>query len=533
MALAESIARPAEAPDTPPADTIPRQYNFAADILARNLAAGRASKPAFIDPRGSWTYGQLAERVDRFGHVLRKLGIGREERILLCLLDSIDWPTAFLGAIKAGVVAIPVNTLLTEDDYRFMLADSRAKLLVVSEALYPKFAKLIPTCPDLQHVIVSGENAHGRLSFEDLIAAAEGEPSTAATTRDDICFWLYTSGSTGKPKGAVHVHANLRLTNDLYAAPVLGLTENDLCYSVAKLFFAYGLGNALTFPMSAGATTVLLPERPTPDSVAALLRQHPVTVFYGVPTFYAAFLASAVAPSRAEVKFRTCVSAGEALPTDVGRRWSERYGCDILDGIGSTEMLHIFLSNRRGKVKYGTTGLPVPGYDLRLVGDDGQEVAKGEMGELHVRGPTSAIMYWNNREQSRSTFLGEWTRSGDKYVIDEDGYYVYCGRRDDMLKVGGIYVSPFEVEGALLTHADVLEAAVVAWPDEERLIKPKAFVVLKEAGRAGDNMARALQEHCKQILAPYKYPRWIEFRSELPKTATGKIQRFKLRAESD
>jgi benzoate-CoA ligase len=531
MALAENIALP-EATEAAP-DAIPRSYNFAADILGRNLAAGRAAKPAFIDPRGSWTYGQLADRVERFGHVLRSLGVAREERIMLCLLDTIDWPTAFLGAIKAGVVAIPVNTLLTEEDYRFMLADSRAKLLVVSEALYPKFAELISACPDLQHVIVSGDDAHGHARFEDLIEAAKGEPYTAPTTRDDLCFWLYTSGSTGKPKGAVHVHSNLRLSNDLYAAPVLGLTEKDFCYSVAKLFFAYGLGNALTFPMSVGATTVLMPDRPTPESVAALLAKHPVTVFYGVPTFYAAFLASGAAPSREEVKFRTCVSAGEALPTDVGRRWSERYGVDILDGIGSTEMLHIFLSNRQGKVKYGTTGLPVPGYDLKLVGDDGQPVPKGEMGELHVRGPTSAVMYWNNRDQSRATFLGEWTRSGDKYVEDEDGYYVYCGRRDDMLKVGGIYVSPFEVEGALLTHPDVLEAAVVAWPDEERLIKPKAFVVLKQADRAGDPMGRALQEHCKQQLAPYKYPRWIEFRSELPKTATGKIQRFKLRAESE
>jgi benzoate-CoA ligase len=526
---------PANSAASAPAPTdisIPRDYNFAADILAANIAAGRANKPAFIDPRGTWTYGQLADRVERFGHVLRRLGIRREERVLMCMLDTIDWPTAFLGAIKAGVVAIPVNTLLTEDDYRFMLTDSRARLLVVSEALYPKVANLIGQCPDLEHVIVSGANTHGHSSFEDLLNAASGPATTAATTRDDVAFWLYTSGSTGKPKGAVHVHSNLKLTNDLYAAPILGLKDSDLIYSVAKLFFAYGLGNALTFPMSAGATTVLMPDRPTPESVAALLRAHPVTVFYGVPTFYGAFLASGLAPERREVKFRRCVSAGEPLPVDIGRRWTERYGIDILDGIGSTEMLHIYVSNRVGEVKYGTTGKPVPGYEIKLVGDDGLPVKKGEMGELHVKGPTSAIMYWNNREQSRSTFLGEWTRSGDKYAEDENGYFVYCGRRDDMLKVGGIYVSPFEVEGALLTHPEVLEAAVVAWPDEENLIKPKAYVVLKQANHAGDAMARALQEHCKQKLAPYKYPRWIEFRGDLPKTATGKIQRFKLRAES-
>jgi benzoate-CoA ligase len=525
-------AVPAQVTAAAPADVIPRAYNFAADIFERNFAAGRSDKPAFIDPRGAWTYGALADRVERFGQALRRLGVEREQRILLCLTDTIDWPTAFLGAIKAGVIAVPVNTLMTEDDYRFMLTDSRAKLLVVSEVLYPKFANLIGQCPDLKQVIVSGDNAHGHQHFEDLLAGPKAQPYTAPTTRDDMCFWLYTSGSTGKPKGAVHAHANLRLTNDLYGAPVLGLTENDVCYSVAKLFFAYGLGNALTFPMSAGATTVLMPERPTPDSVAALLRAHPVTVFYAVPTFYAAFLASAHAPQRSEVKLRRCVSAGEALPADVGRRWSERYGADILDGLGSTEMLHIFLSLRADDVRYGTTGKPVPGYDIKLVGDDGSPVKRGEMGELHVRGPTSALMYWNNREQSRTTFLGEWTRSGDKYIEDEQGYFVYCGRRDDMLKVSGLYVSPFEVEGALQTHAEVLEAAVVAWRDDEGLVKPKAFVVLKAHERAGDGLARQLQDHVKSKLAPYKYPRWIEFRRELPKTATGKIQRFKLRAEA-
>ncbi len=537
VAGADARAEAESAMPTPdPVGAIPRQYNFAADIIGRNLKAGRANKPVFIDPRGAWTYGQLADRVARFAGALRTLGVQREERILICLTDTIDWPTAFLGALKAGVVAVPVNTLMTEDDYRFMLADSRARLLVVSETLLPKFAALIGECPDLRHVVVSGGNVQGHKNFEELVGSTAPDPDTAPTTRDDIAFWLYTSGSTGKPKGAVHVHADLKLTDDLYGGPYLGLTDKDVCYSVAKLFFAYGLGNALTFPMSAGATTVLLPDRPTPDSVAALLRQHPVTVFYAVPTFYAGFLASPGMPERAELKIRRCVSAGEALPQDVGKRWLERYGVDILDGIGSTEMLHIFLSNRAGEVKYGTTGKAVPGYAVKLVDDDGLPVQPGEMGELLVCGPTSAIMYWNNREQSRATFLGEWTRSGDKYVEDEDGYFVYCGRRDDMLKVSGLYVSPFEVEGALQTHADVLEAAVVAWPDGDGLIKPKAFVVLKSPEKAADPgasevMSRTLQDHVKLKLAPYKYPRWIEFRRDLPKTATGKIQRFKLRAE--
>jgi benzoate-CoA ligase len=530
-------------------DAVPRDYNFAADILKRNLDAGRGEKAAYIDHRGSLSYAALAARADCFGRVLHARGIRREERILLCLLDTIDLPTAFLGAIKFGAVPVPVNTLMTEDDYRYMLHDSRARMLVVSAELLPKFKNLIGACPDLDHVIVSGDDAFGYRRLDDLITAeAEAvalEAANAArlglttrehiapTKRDDMCFWLYTSGSTGRPKGAVHTHADLKLTDDLYAGPILGITENDICYSVAKLFFAYGLGNALTFPMSAGATTVLLPARPTPEAVAEILKQHDVTVFYAVPTFYAGFLASPAAPERADVKMRRCVSAGEALPPDVGRRWSERYGLDILDGIGSTEMLHIFLTNRPGDVKYGTSGRRLAGYDLRLVDDDGAIVTKpGEMGELQVRGPTSAMMYWNNREQSRSTFLGEWTRSGDKYVEDEDGYFTYCGRRDDMLKVSGMYVSPFEVEGVLQSHPDVLEAAVVGWPDTDRLIKPKAFVVLKSQACGDDALARKLQDHCKQKLAAYKYPRWLEFRTELPKTATGKIQRFKLRAEA-
>jgi benzoate-CoA ligase len=515
-------------------DDLPRDYNFAADVLARNLAAGRAGKLAYIDARGGWTYGDLAGRVERFAHVLRALGVRREERVLICLLDSIDWPTAFLGAIKAGAVPVPVNTLMTENDYRFMLGDSRARVLVASEELYPKFGRLIGQADNPAHVIVSGANAHGHLLFEDALTRAAAEPATASTVRDEICFWLYTSGSTGKPKGAVHTHASLRLTDELYGRPFLGITENDICYSAAKLFFAYGLGNALTFPLSAGATTVLLPQRPTPEAVADILKKHRVTVFFGVPTFYAAFLASPQIPERTDVAMRRCVSAGEALPAHVGRRWHEHYGVDILDGIGSTEMLHIFLSNRAGAVKYGTTGKPVPGYEVRLVDDAGTIIdTPGDMGELQVRGPTSAMMYWNNREQSRSTFIGEWTRSGDKYVQDEEGYFVYCGRRDDMLKVGGIYVSPFEVEAALLGHPDVLEAAVVGWPDHDELIKPKAFVVLKKPERANDGLARALQDHCRERLAVFKYPRYVEFRGELPKTATGKIQRFKLRGEAE
>src|SRR6476659_803609 len=303
-AMAVAVAAAAEAGAV---GAIPRDYNFAADVLQKNLDAGRAGKPAYIDARGTHTYGQLADRVARFGAALRGLGVKREERVVSALLDTIDWPTAFLGCLKAGIIAVPVNTLLTEDDYRFMLADSRAKCLVVSEALFPRFEKLIKQSPDLEHVIVSGDNPHGYRLFEDVIGADEPEPYTAPTTCDDMAFWLYTSGSTGKPKGAVHVHGSLKLTADLYGTPVVGMHESDVVYSVAKLFFAYGLGNAMTFPLSVGATVVLNPERPTPDGVATLLRQHPISIFFAVPTFYAAFLASPNTPKKSEVKLRRCI----------------------------------------------------------------------------------------------------------------------------------------------------------------------------------------------------------------------------------
>ena len=330
----------------------------------------------------------------------------------------------------------------------------------------------------------------------------------------------------------MHLHSHLILTAELYAKPILGIGEDDVVFSAAKLFFAYGLGNALTFPMAVGATSLLMAERPTPASVARMLTRHAPTIFYGVPTLYGAMLASPDLPKRGAVSFRRCVSAGEALPEEIGRRWSEHFGVDILDGIGSTEMLHIFLSNRPGDVRYGTTGRPVPGYELRVVDDDGNPVEPGEIGELQIAGPTSAAFYWNQRERSRHTFLGGWTRSGDKYVEDRDGYFTYCGRTDDMLKVSGNYVSPFEVEAALLAHEAVLEAAVVGQLDEQKLMKPKAYVVLKPGAAGSAKLAETLQQHVKARLAPYKYPRWIEFIDELPKTATGKIQRFKLRARS-
>ncbi len=514
---------------SPPVVEVPREYNAACDLIERNLVGARAAKVAYIDDTGSYTYGELAERVDRAANALSDIGLAMEDRVMLCHLDTIDWPCVFLGAIKAGIIPIAVNTLLTSSDYEFMLRDSRAKVLIVSEALYPAFAPLIGKLPALKHIIVSGKNAQGHLSLQALMAKAGTRLEAAPTTRDDTCFWLYSSGSTGTPKGTLHTHASLIYTAELYARPVLGISESDRVFSAAKLFFAYGLGNALTFPLAVGATTVLMAERPTPQAVFKRLKEQQPTIFYGVPTLYAALLASPDLPKKDEIALRVCTSAGEALPADIGERWTRHFGSEILDGIGSTEMLHIFISNRPGEVRYGTTGKPVPGYRIRLAGEDGMEVGPGEIGELQINGPTAAACYWNNREKTQATFVGAWTRAGDKYSVDESGYYTYAGRSDDMLKVGGIYVSPFEVEAALATHPAVLEAAVVGQADEEQLIKPKAYVVTKSDVQGTPALAEELKAHVKSRLAPYKYPRWVEFIPELPKTATGKIQRFKLR----
>jgi len=514
---------------SPPRVSVPRQYNAAYDLIQRNLQAGRAQKIAYIDDHGRYSFGDLAERVNRFGNVLAGIGLEAENRVMLCLLDTIDFPTAFLGSIQAGIVPIAANTLLTTADYDFMLGDSRAKALVVSEALWPAFAPIVAKHKTLRHIIVSGSDGKGHQCLSDLMKGVSPDFDPAPTTCDDFCFWLYSSGSTGTPKGTVHLHSHLIQTAELYGKAILGIREDDLVFSAAKLFFAYGLGNGLTFPLSVGATTVLMAERPTPEAVFKRLREHKPTIFYGVPTLYAGLLASRDLPDAKELRMRVCTSAGEALPADIGKRWTEHFGVEILDGIGSTEMLHIFLSNRPGEVRYGTTGKPVPGYSVRLIGEDGSTVAPGEIGELQINGPSAAVLYWNNREKSRHTFMGDWTRSGDKYIESDDGYFQYCGRSDDMLKVGGIYVSPFEVEGALMTHEAILEAAVVAHADTDELVKPKAYVVLKAGIEPSDALDAALKQHVKNQLAPYKYPRWIEFVAELPKTATGKIQRFKLR----
>jgi benzoate-CoA ligase len=510
----------------------PEAFNFAAHLLAVN--AGRPAKAAFVDDQGSLSYGQLDERVRRMAAGLRAAGLHREERVLLLMQDTADWPVAFLGAIHAGVVPVAVNTLLTADDYAYMLEHSRAQAALVSGALLPALtAAMTKSDHEVRKVVVSRPVAPlhpSEVEFEAFLAAQAPALKAAATGRDDPAFWLYSSGSTGRPKGTVHSQANPYWTCELYGKAVLGLTEHDICFSAAKLFFAYGLGNALSFPMSVGATTLLMAERPTPDAtfkrwtggVAGLKP----TVFFGAPTGFAGMLASPALPARDAVALRMASSAGEALPAEIGQRFRQHFGVDIVDGIGSTEMLHIFISNRPDDVRYGSTGWPVPGYEIALRGDEGGAVPDGEPGDLYIKGPSAAMMYWGNREKTRDTFQGGWTKSGDKYIKNADGTYTYGGRSDDMLKVSGIYVSPFEVEATLVQHPAVLEAAVIGVPDAEGLTKTKAFVVLKTGAQATDAELKAF---VKDKLAPYKYPRLIEFVSELPKTATGKIQRFKLR----
>ena len=511
----------------------PRNYNAAVDLVDRNVAAGHATKAAFIDPVETLTYGGLAERVNRMANLTVTYRIARESRIALLLVDTVDFPVVFLGAIKAGVMPVALNTLMTSEQYAYMLADSRATALVVSASLLAVVEPILGRLPDLRQVFVSGGPAPAfALSLADELAHQSVEFRAADTLADETAFWLYSSGSTGNPKGTRHVHSSLMETAKLYGQGILAINADDVVYSAAKLFFAYGLGNAMTFPLSVGATAVLLPDRPTPDSVFTIIRKHQPTIFYGVPTLYTSMLASPLAVAdNFSPRMRLCLSAGEALPEEVGNSWKAKFGLDILDGIGSTEMLHIYCSNRPGDFAFGTTGRAVPGYEIRLVDDAGADVADGEVGEMLIKGATAADGYWNQREKTRRTFAGEWTRSGDKYVRDANGRYAYQGRTDDMFKVSGIWVSPFEVENALVGHAAVLEAAVVPAEDSDGLVKPRAYVVLKAGQTADAGLTKALQEHVKAKAGPWKYPRWVEYIDTLPKTATGKIQRFKLRAD--
>ncbi len=457
----------------------PEMFNFARHLLETN--AGRPDKVAFIDDLGTLTYRELDERARRFAAALKDAGVKREERVMLLMLDCSDWPVAFLGALLAGVVPVAVNTLLTADDYAYMLEHSRAQGVIVSGAVKPALkAALTKSDHEVHKVIVSRPTQpleFGEAEFEAFLDRQAPLARPARTHADDPAFWLYSSGSTGRPKGTVHSHGNPYWTVELYGKAILGLSEDDACFSAAKLFFAYGLGNALSFPLSVGATVLLMAERPTPDAVFKRWRGGvggvKPTVFYSAPTGFAGMLASPGLPAREDIALRLVSSAGEALPAEIGERFKRHFGVDIVDGIGSTEMLHIFISNLPGKVRYGTTGWPVPGYDVELRGEGGGPVPDGEPGDLYIHGPSAAMMYWGNREKTRETFQGGWTKSGDKYIRNPDGSFTYAGRTDDMLKVSGVYVSPFEVEATIVQHPAVLEAAVIARPTRRALSRPR------------------------------------------------------------
>jgi benzoate-CoA ligase family protein len=522
---------------------VPERFNAATHFIDRNVAEGRGANVAIECGDERVTYAELLSRVNRTGKALRdRLGVRGEERVVLVLLDGPAFVYTFFGAIKIGAIPVPVNTLWKPHDFRHVLNDSRARVLVVSEELLPQIDAIARSdLVHLQHVVIVGNalspsatRSGSRVLFDALIRDASSELVAADTSRDDAAFWLYSSGSTGAPKGCVHLQHDMVVCAELFAKGILGACENDRFFSVAKLFFAYGLGNAGYFPLAVGGTSILWPGPPTPQNVYAVVERHKPTLLYSVPTSYAMLLATKVDPAARRDDFdltsvRLAVSAGEALPPALYERFKTRFGIDILDGIGSTEALHMFISNRPGEVRPGSSGLVVDGYQARLVDDDGQPVAAGEIGNLWIRGDSVCAGYWNQHEKTKSTIEGHWIRTGDKYTVDADGFYWYSGRSDDMLKVGGLWVSPIEVENALVAHPAVRECGVVAREDGDRLTKPAAFVVLQADVAATPALAKELQDFVRARLAEYKRPRWVEFVPELPKTATGKIQRFKLR----
>lgn len=509
-----------------------KNENAACYFLDQHKSSTVTDKIAFIEADGqrrSITYKGLAQESGKLAELFEKHSIEKGDRIALLLLDTIEFPIVFWGGIKAGVVPVAINTLLATDVYKTILSDCQAKALFVSAALLPIVESLIPNHSSIQKVFVVDGDATTFLSFSSELSLCTERPTTHANSHD-CAFWLYSSGSTGQPKGVRHKHGSMQYTADTYGQKVLGIQTEDIVYSAAKFFFAYGLGNSMSFPLAVGATVVLLSGRPTPDAVINILNTHDISVFFGVPTLYAATVAYLDAGQTVcDAKLRRCISAGEALPAEIGKQWQKVMDCEILDGVGSTEMLHIFLSNQSNDVVYGTSGTAVPGYEVRLVDENNQDVAVGEIGELLVNGGSSAIDYWNQPLKSETTFEGGWTRTGDKYEQREDGRFIYCGRTDDMFKVSGIWVSPFEVEQAIISHPLVLEAAVVPARDDQDLEKPKAFVVLKNPDENQD-LNESLKEHVKQLIGKWKYPRWVEVVPDLPKTATGKIQRFKLRS---
>ena len=519
--------------------SLPEYFNAATYFVHRNVDEGRGDSIAIECGTERVTYRQVAERVNRFGQALRRLGVHAEQRIALILQDTPAFAYSFFGAIKAGIVPVPLNTLWRAKDYHHALTDSGARLVVISEALLKEFLAIDRRdLPRLEHVVVVGEPPPGCLSFDGLLAESPAVLDPERTHRDGVAFWLYSSGSTGSPKGCVHLQHDMWVCAQSYARGVLDMRAADRCFSAAKLFFAYGLGNALYMPFAVGATSILLPEAPTAPRVYEMIERHRPTLFFSVPTNFAMLLAHLRQGSGGQAhesdfdlsSIRNAVSAGEALPESLFRRFKQRFGVEILDAIGSTECLHMFIANRPGHVRPGSSGQVVPGYAARIVDDDDRPVPVGEIGNLLINGDSTCAYYWNQHEKTKQTIQGEWIRTGDKYHCDEDGFYWYDGRTDDMLKAGGIWVSPIEIERVLIDHDAVQECAVIGRKDNDGLSKPFAYVVVREQVSAGPELAAALQQFVRERLADYKRPRGVAFVAELPKTATGKIQRFKLRA---
>ncbi|SDU59484.1 benzoate-CoA ligase family protein [Desulfobacula phenolica] len=514
-------------------DIIESEYFNAADYFVdRNVREGREDKVAILCEDRQMTYGTLAKEANRFGNALLSSGVRMEDRVALLLLDMELYPVAFFGGIKSGAVPICLNTLMRPKDYLYFLNDSRARVLVVDESLYFNIEEIKSELKFLERIVMvnSSQARPDTMTYEDFVNGQPETLETAPTGPDDSCFWLYSSGSTGKPKGTVHLQHDMRFSVETYGKQVLKVREDDICFSAAKLFFAYGLGNGTYFPFSVGATSVLMPERPTPDSVYKTIAQHKPTLFFGVPTLYGSMLAS----EEGEMDgVRLCVSAGEALPADIFHRWKKRFNLDILDGIGSTEIAHIYISNRVEDIRPGSTGQIVPGYEAKIVDNDCNEVEQGEIGTVWIKGDSTAAYYWNRHEKTKEAMLGEWFNTDDKFFVDEDGFFFYVGRSNDMLKVGGIWVSPVEVEACLIGHPSVLECAVVPSRDEENLVKPCAYVVLNKGISASEELEKEIKAYVKNELAHYKFPRWIHFVEDLPKTATGKVKRFELKNQED
>jgi benzoate-CoA ligase len=512
--------------------TLPESFNVATYFVDRNVFEGRGQKIAIECGEEQVSYQQLLERTNRVGNALRKLGVRPEVRVLLLLQDTPEFLYSFFGAIKIGAVAVPVSTQSKPHEYEYMLNDCRARVALVSENLLGQ-VQSIPRerLRHLREIVVVGESSKHPVCLRDRMDAASPELDAEPTSKDDAAFWLYSSGSTGLPKGCVHLHHDMVVCSELYAKGILQINERDRCLSVARLFFAYGLGNAGYFPLSCGATTILSPARPTPATIYADIQRYRPTLFFSVPTNYAALLAHRPADGKDFdlSSVRQAISAGEALPAPLFERFKERFGVEILDGLGATETLQMVISNRPGKAKPGSSGKIIPGYEAKIVDEHGEPVAPNEIGDLLIKGDSTCIGYWNQHEKTKDTFVGHWFRTGDKYCQDEDGYFWHAGRSDDLFKVNGRWLSPFEVESALISHFAVREAAVVAREDEAGLTKPAAYVVVNPTVAPTDQLARDLQDWVAQKIGGYKRPQWIEFLSEIPKTATGKLQRFKLR----